>query len=1179
MRSLTLFFISVFVFSFFTVPAYAAPGGVTTDLELWLKADAGTNVNGSQNFINGAGAWVDQSGNGRSIDTVSSDPQLLSTGLNFNPAVQWDGNDYMVITTAPQNTFYNSFTQGEVFTVLQENGITGSHGMPYFFGGPATSLYTHSDTRIYDSFGTSERKAWDPDNVAGGALEGGGTVTGPNVNVAQFNIYNTYSALNDWVAFLNGMTAYTDTVSAINFTGTNVYIGARPSAVFNGITSEHILYDRKLTATERLQVNSYLATKYGITLGTTTNPVSYLASDGSTTFWTGDATYQNNIAGIGRDDTGELDQRQSLSSEIDERDGMVTIGLGTIASDNASNPNSFAADLSFLMWGDNGADPHFVTSITSPGNIANTRLTRVWNVQETGTVGTVKVGVPNSTGFGNTVYLVVSADDTFDNTDTFIQMDPLTVGSTDYLAADHNFTDGEFFTFATTLAAPGNVSSDLELWLKADDGLSVDGSNNAIHWTDRSDNDHDADIITSDPQRLDGALNFNPVVRFDGNDYFRFNSSPFVTSFTEGEAFAVLKDNIYTACACGHLFDFGGSNRSFHYTWNNGAIYEGFGTNERLGWVPITGGIVDGKTGVASITGPLIDPRVFHLYNPYSETGNWGVFFDGTQVATTATNTTNFTLTANNEEIGATGANIFNGDGSEVLLFDRVLTSEERARVNSYLALKYGITLDQTSGGQDYIASDDLTEMWDKDAPDASTYDNNIAGIGRDDTSLLNQKQSRTINTADKAGFVTMGLGTIASDNSSNANSFASNLSFLTWGDNGESAEFELPITVPGGVNANYHTARIWKVQETGTVGTVKLGVPENINAFGNTIYLVVSSDATFDNTDQFVELTPFTVGSTNYLAADFDFTDGEFFAFASYVTPPGGVAEGLEYWIKPEDMQLTDSNVTNWDDVLQLHTDEQMVSGGFLFSSSGFNFHPTATTNGDRYMRFLSQQLLSGATAGEVFYALESTGAHNQNDGYPSEFGGSGSAQTWEYDFSDSNLYSGWGSTVRKNWNPLTAPAGGPARDVLDPHIYNVLSAPGEWTARFDGVTNFTTATNSVNFNTSTSGHTYIGASSSSIFKGKLSEVLVYRRALSAAERLQVNSYLSTKYGMTLGTNTAPSDYMASNGTTTYWMGSTTYQNNIQELDVMMSLCLTKDSRKVPIPVTFSQWVLEPLP
>ena len=59
-------------------------------------------------------------------------------------------------------------------------------------------------------------------------------------------------------------------------------------------------------------------------------------------------------------------------------------------------------------------------------------------------------------------------------------------------------------------------------------------------------------------------------------------------------------------------------------------------------------------------------------------------------------------------------------------------------------------------------------------------YTNNIAGLGRDDFSGLDQRQSRS--SAPGGGLVTIGLGTIAADNPSNTNAFATDKSFLVWG-------------------------------------------------------------------------------------------------------------------------------------------------------------------------------------------------------------------------------------------------------------------------------------------------------------------------------------------------------------------------------------------------------------
>ena len=78
----------------------------------------------------------------------------------------------------------------------------------------------------------------------------------------------------------------------------------------------------------------------------------------------------------------------------------------------------------------------------------------------------------------------------------------------------------------------------------------------------------------------------------------------------------------------------------------------------------------------------------------------------------------------------------YSGMMSELLLYKRDLSNLEIQKVNSYLAIKYGITLDSTV---DYITSDSIIIY-----PSTSThssYINDIAGIGRDDASVLDQRK------------------------------------------------------------------------------------------------------------------------------------------------------------------------------------------------------------------------------------------------------------------------------------------------------------------------------------------------------------------------------------------------------------------------------------------------------
>ncbi len=66
----------------------------------------------------------------------------------------------------------------------------------------------------------------------------------------------------------------------------------------------------------------------------------------------------------------------------------------------------------------------------------------------------------------------------------------------------------------------------LALWLKADAGITKDGSNYVSAWADQSGNGNNATQGSglAQPLWVDGVLNNKPVLRFDGvNDFMQFN--------------------------------------------------------------------------------------------------------------------------------------------------------------------------------------------------------------------------------------------------------------------------------------------------------------------------------------------------------------------------------------------------------------------------------------------------------------------------------------------------------------------------------------------------------------------------------------------------------------------------------------------------------------------------------
>lgn len=126
----------------------------------------------------------------------------------------------------------------------------------------------------------------------------------------------------------------------------------------------------------------------------------------------------------------------------------------------------------------------------------------------------------------------------------------------------------------------------------------------------------------------------------------------------------------------------------------------------------------------------------------------------------------------------------FRGKIAEFVVYDRVLTGQEKQRVESYLALKYGISLSQAYQPASYLNSKGET-IW--NAATADEYKWNIAGFGRDDRSGLLQKQSCSSNTP---GLLAVGVGEIQENNAENGALLPESICLL-WADNRKDLEPE----------------------------------------------------------------------------------------------------------------------------------------------------------------------------------------------------------------------------------------------------------------------------------------------------------------------------------------------------------------------------------------------------
>lgn len=170
------------------------------------------------------------------------------------------------------------------------------------------------------------------------------------------------------------------------------------------------------------------------------------------------------------------------------------------------------------------------------------------------------------------------------------------------------------------------------------------------------------------------------------------------------------------------------------------------------------------------------------------------------------------------------GGEHVDSDVGEVIMYNVTLTQTQRHRVESYLAIKYGFTrgFNEANNAQyDYQSS---TGTIVRGRVANFGFDRDVAGIGRDDASGLVQKQSISVNNGES---VTIGVGGIEASNAANTNSFASDNSFLVWGNDGgaQYTDYNNPVCfsqLPTGVEARI--LRRWKAQVTNFAQDVTVG-------------------------------------------------------------------------------------------------------------------------------------------------------------------------------------------------------------------------------------------------------------------------------------------------------------------------------------------------------------------
>ena len=425
--------------------------------------------------------------------------------------------------------------------------------------------------------------------------------------------------------------------------------------------------------------------------------------------------------------------------------------------------------------------------------------------------------------------------------------------------------------------SPGGYSTGMRFWIKAnasvytDAGTTLCTNNTTVQqWNDLSGNSFNASQATSGvrPTYFSSVANGNPVVRFAGthfldvaslgisgtSDYSGF----FVVKLTTANAGGINDGNggyvLDRTTATNELYDIkvvasGGTNRFFFQKRNDG------GGN--LGG-PISTTVVD-LNGFQLVS-------IDRVYNSSSNT--LSRIYVNSILEATQSNASE-TTTPPNMRIGRHATNTtggMNGDLSEIVIYNNIPSATNKQRIESYLAIKYGFSLNQSTL-LNYLSSGGTVVY-----PATSThsaYVTDITGIGRDDGSGLTQTNSKNQSNND---FIRIQNPTALSDGD-----------FLLWGNN--NATMITPNTVDvDGSTILRRLGRVWRLAHTGNIGAVDFSIDLSTVPGAKVqadLRLLIDRDGDGFADNDVAPLTGTLTGNT-FSVAGVNFVDGDYFTIGS---------------------------------------------------------------------------------------------------------------------------------------------------------------------------------------------------------------------------------------------------------------------------------------------------------
>jgi len=594
----------------------------TSNLQLWLQADAGVQTN-SDGTVN---AWLDQTANHNDATVGgASPPPLIPNAINGLPAIDFNGTNsdisiaYEYLTVANSASLDITGDIASLVVVKESAGAANDYRMVWWEGG--NQGYPSPNGLLLTPGGAPFIGRGDGGTAPYDAFVGGNNLPPGNFGLISFT--QTGATMSQ---FLNGAPNGVGTSSTTYSDGDGgpLYLGTRGD-LYNFIPSSDIqiaelmIFNTALTGTNLDYVQNYLATKYGI----------ILASQGP-------------------------NQPPTVAITSPADGGTISVPANLTVTVSANDADGAVANVQLFLNGSplatqTTAPYQFTAQITTPGKIVLTAVATD-NQGATSTNATVTI-----TGAG-----------------------------------------GSF------PASP--FASGLQLWLKADAGVTADSSGAVTNWADQSGNGNTATQLNGDanaPTLITNEVNGLPALRFEGSPvYMSVNPSTNLTLAGDVTSFAVIRIDDYSV-RHGLWSQTDSSDIAGPNDWSimpsgdmRPRVNRGDGTDtssaHQFTWygqpLKFQPSVAPGQFFVLGWEAEGLTTMIHYFNNETNSFQNYASLIVPTDLG-------------NPLLIGTRGdlsSEQLKGDMAELLIYDRALSSSEVATVQNYLAGRYGIVFANT---------------------------------------------------------------------------------------------------------------------------------------------------------------------------------------------------------------------------------------------------------------------------------------------------------------------------------------------------------------------------------------------------------------------------------------------------------------------------------------------------